>query len=135
MIEESFEAELYWDLKELNPDAIIYPEYHQAYLGFAYKGEKYVAVYDNTEIENILAGDLVMSQSFVDECLKKLSGKVENDRVQEGVGRLAKIESIKLAADLLNDWDSPNHPLMLFYPKIVELEIEQNKNEIFKYEE
>ena len=42
MSQDSF----YWDLAELNPDAVVFDEFQEAYLGYGYKnGMTPVAVY------------------------------------------------------------------------------------------
>ena len=47
---------VYWDLAELNPDAAVFDEYQEAYLGYGYKnGMTPVAVYSYDYIINILA--------------------------------------------------------------------------------
>lgn len=131
-----FEEEFYWDLKELNPDAIIFEEYHSAFMGFTFINDRYVAVYDSRELEMVIIKNLIEDPVFIDNCLKKMDGKIENSRVQEGVGRLAKIEAINLSTDLINKWaNKENYPVILHYPKIVEAILEQEDNETFKYEE
>ena len=50
--------DIYWDLYELNPDAVIYVEYEDAYVGYTSNAKGFwVAVYDNGAItEAITAG-------------------------------------------------------------------------------
>ena len=48
--------DFYWDLAELNPDAVVFDEFQEAYLGYGYKnGMTPVAVYSYDFIINLLA--------------------------------------------------------------------------------
>ena len=50
----------YWELAELNPDAVVYEEFESAYLGMAIKtGLKPVAIYDSQGIINAIGYSLI----------------------------------------------------------------------------
>lgn len=56
----------YWELAELNPDAVVYEEFESAYLGMAIKvGTKPVAIYDSQGIINAIGFSLMQDKEFV----------------------------------------------------------------------
>lgn len=134
-MEEDFSEDLYWDLKELNSDAVVYTEYEQAFMGFTLKNGKYVAVYDSSVIEDIIARGLMENPSFLDHCFKEIDGKIDNKDVPMAVSRLANIEALKVASDLLGEWDNKeNYPIMFFLPKVIQ-QPNDGGDEVFKYEQ
>jgi len=135
-LENNFEEDLYWDLKELNPDAVIYTEYHDAFMGFTLKNNKYVAVYDATGIEESIAQELMQDENFLDESFVTMDGKIEKKNLTEALSRLAKIRSMELSSNLLGEWDSKeNYPIMFFLPKVIKSSYGEEGNEIFHYGE
>ena len=135
-MENEFNEDIYWDLKELNPDAIIYTEYHDSYMGFTLKQGKYVAVYDAIGVEESLAQELMQNENFLDDSFQTMDGKIEKKNVVEGLSRLAKIKSMEISSSLLRDWDSKeNAPVMFFLPKVIKASYEEENDEMFKYGE
>lgn len=135
-MENNFEEDLYWDLKELNPDAIIYTEYHDAFMGFTLKNNKYVAVYEATGVEETIARNLMEDEDFLDDSFTKMDGKIKKSDLAEALSRLAAIRSLELSSNLLGEWDSKeNYPVMFFMPKVIKADYEEGKDQIFHYEE
>lgn len=61
----------YWELAELNPDAIVFEEFVEAYLGYGYKnGMTPVAIYSKDYIINILAAGMLDDEKYVQTLLK-----------------------------------------------------------------
>jgi hypothetical protein len=128
-------TDIYWDLKELNPEAIVYTEYEDAFIGFALKDEStWVACYGNEELEEMITKEVV-SSDFIEEALQSLSGKVKESQVQEEVFKLAKTEALQKATDLIQGWtQEKNAPICVFLPKVF-AEVEQEEDEIWHYEQ
>lgn len=128
---DDFDSDVYWDLKDLNPDAIVYPEYHDAFIGFTLKNGKYVAVYDAMGIEEEIAKAYFDDQVFLDKTLKEFDGEVPKNDVAELLFRMAKAEAIKVAEKKLFEWDKQeNAPVMFFIPKVAQ----EDEEEMFKYD-
>ena len=71
----------YWDLAELNPDAAVFDEYQEAYLGYGYKnGMTPVAVYSYDFIINILATNYLEDPKW---CETRLEGIDEEDEAAQ----------------------------------------------------
>lgn len=69
--------DFYWDLAELNPDAVVFDEFQDAYLGYGYKnGMTPVAVYSYDYIINILATTYIEDPEW---CKDRLEGIDDND--------------------------------------------------------
>ena len=128
---DDFDSDVYWDLKDLNPDAIVYPEYHDAFIGFTLKNGKYVAVYDAMGIEEEIAKAYFDDQVFLDKTLREFDGEVPKNDVAELLFRMAKSEAIKVAEKKLFEWDKQeNAPVMFFIPKVAQ----EDEEEMFKYD-
>lgn len=128
---DDFDSDVYWDLKDLNPDAIVYPEYHDAFIGFTLKNGKYVAVYDAMGIEEEIAKAYFDDQVFLDKTLREFDGEVPKNDVAELLFRMAKAEAIKVAEKKLFEWDKQeNAPVMFFIPKVAQ----EDEEEMFKYD-
>lgn len=132
---EEINHDVYWDLKDLNPDAQIYVEYHDAFIGFTFKNPKYVAVYDCRAIENIIAQELMQDEMFLDKAFREMNGKVEKKDLTDVLSRLAKIEAIKGSSELINEWINENDPVIFFLPKVIEeQQLDDGGEELFRYE-
>ena len=71
----------YWDLAELNPDAVVFDEFSEAYLGYGYKnGMTPVAVYSYDYIVNILATSYLEDPDW---CEKRLADIDEEDEAAQ----------------------------------------------------
>lgn len=140
MEEPDFNDDLYWDLADLNPNAIVYTEYTRAYLGFALKNNKWVACYDINVLEGIVSEDVFMNdEEWINKTLKDLDGKVKVNDIQKAMYRLAFIEGSKRTAELIEPWDSGEHtPIAIHLPKLIQaLDQEaqdQRTEEVFKYD-
>ena len=56
----------YWELAELNPEAVVFEEFEEAFLGVGHRnGLKPVAIYSYDFIVNILASDMLDSEEFI----------------------------------------------------------------------
>jgi len=127
--------DIYWDLNELNPDAIIYTEYENAYAGYTCNHYGiWVAVYDNRAVEESICAGLLATEDFINLCLKEADGKVKESEVQEYIFRLASLEAMKQASQLADSWlKGKNSPFMLHLPEIIQME--EAEDRIFKLEE
>lgn len=135
-MENNFEEDLYWDLKELNPNAVIYTEYHDAFMGFTLKNNKYVAVYEASGVEESIQKTLMEDENFLNEAFEQMNGKIKKGNLTEALSRLATIKSIELSSNLLGEWDSKeNYPVMFFMPKVIKANYEEGRDEIFHYGE
>tara|TARA_R100000231_G_scaffold41893_1_gene36560 strand:- start:3253 stop:3681 length:429 start_codon:yes stop_codon:yes gene_type:complete len=141
MEEQQFNDDLYWDLAELNPNAIVYTEYTPAYLGFALKNNNWVACYDMNVLEGLVAKEIFSDdEEWLKKTFKELDGKVKNTEVQEAVTRLAMIEAGKRASDLVEPWDTQEHaPICVHLPKLIqamdEAQQQAMEEQAFKYNE
>ena len=58
----------YWELAELNPDAVVYEEFESAYMGIAVRvGLKPVALYDTETIINTVGFNLMQDKEFMEK--------------------------------------------------------------------
>ena len=56
----------YWELSELNPDAVVYEEFESAYMGIAVRqGLKPVAMYDIEAILNVIGQNLLRDEELM----------------------------------------------------------------------
>lgn len=63
--------DFYWQLLQENPEAIIWEEYEQAYLGIGTRSNmKSVAVYDIRVLQGILIEELLEDEKYMDELTK-----------------------------------------------------------------
>tara|TARA_Y100000004_G_scaffold166789_1_gene198810 strand:- start:78 stop:500 length:423 start_codon:yes stop_codon:yes gene_type:complete len=131
------DSDIYWDLHDLNQDALIEVDYTEAYLGFALNSSgKWVAVYDHKIIEDIEFQNLVQDESFIDQTLQKLDGEVKQSDVHKAVMKLAKIEAIKSASDFVQTWvGNDNAPLSVHYPKVLEAQLEEQQKMLQEQED
>lgn len=126
--------DIYWDLYELNPDAVIYVEYEDAYVGYTSNSKGFwVAVYDNGAITEAITAGLLAEPEFIDQCIKEIDGKVKESEVQQAIFKLASLEAMKQASLLADSWITGNHtPFMLHLPEIINMEEEADR--IFRAE-
>lgn len=135
-MENNFEEDLYWDLKELNPDAVIYTEYHDAFMGFTLKNNKYVAVYEASGVEGTIAQQLMEDEDFLNDSFIKMDGKIKKSELTQALSRLAAIRSLELSSNLLGEWDTKeNYPVMFFMPKVIKADYDEGQDQIFHYGE
>jgi len=74
--------DFYWDLAELNPDAVVFDEFKEAYLGYADRnGLKPVAIYSYDYIINIIATNIIESEDF--------AKRMEEDNITEEAEQVA----------------------------------------------
>lgn len=127
--------ELYWDLMELNPKAIIYTEYEEAYIGFANKDSKtWVAVYDAELLSEQLMQQYFVNEEFIEGKLKEADGKIKESELQHYLATVCSIEANNFIVGLSTSWiPEVNAPLMLFSPKVIS-ETEK-EDRIFRYTE
>ena len=70
--------DFYWELAELNPDAVVFEEFEEAYLGTAMRnGFKPVAVYSYNYIVNILTAGMLDDPKYMKELIEE--GIVEEE--------------------------------------------------------
>tara|TARA_Y100001972_G_scaffold125986_1_gene178544 strand:+ start:1707 stop:2072 length:366 start_codon:yes stop_codon:yes gene_type:complete len=63
--------DFYWQLLQENPEAIIWEEYEQAYLGIGTRDDlKSVAVYDIRVLQGLLIEELLEDKEYMDELTK-----------------------------------------------------------------
>lgn len=105
MSEES--GSRYWELMEINPDAIIYDEFYQAYLGYVERQgwSAPVACYDARKMVRILAETFVRDEEF-------------QNSVEWGSQRELEDEAVKTAVEYLehntfNAWHGEHTPVFL----------------------
>lgn len=124
--------DIYWDLHELNPDAIIYVEYENAYAGYTCNQYgNWVAVYDNRALEETICAGLLAEEEFIDHCINEIDGKVKESEVQQAIFSLASREAMKQASILADSWmKGKNNPFMLHLPEIIAME--EAEDRIFK---
>ena len=124
--------DIYWDLYELNPDAVIYVEYEDAYVGYTSNAKGFwVAVYDNGAITEAITAGLLAEPGFIDQCIKEIDGKVKESEVQQAIFSLASREAMKQASMLADSWiKGKNNPFMLHLPEIIAME--EAEDRIFK---
>ena len=73
--------DFYWDLAELNPDAVVFDEFQEAYLGYGYKnGMTPVAVYSYDFIINLLATSYLEDPEWAES---RLEGIDEEDEAAQ----------------------------------------------------
>ena len=103
----------YWELAELNPDAVVYEEFESAYLGMAIKtGLKPVAIYDSQGIINTIGYSLMQDKEFV-----KTLEQYENEEDEVDAVYTAAVEhfDVNIAAATFGD-NNENGPIFLEMP-------------------
>mgnify|MGYP001605128166 FL=1 len=77
----------YWELNDLNPDAVIFEEFIEAYLGYGTRMgmENPVAVYDARKMVKILAESFVADPEFVDKVDVNNREDLEEEAIQQAV--------------------------------------------------
>ena len=77
----------YWELNDVNPDAIIFEEFTEAYLGYGTRiGFKTpVAVYDARKMVKILAESFVSDPNFVDKEDVNSREALEEEAIEQAV--------------------------------------------------
>jgi len=124
--------DIYWDLAELNPKAVVYVEYENAYAGYTCNQYGFwVAVYHSESVEETITAGLLAEEKFIDECINKIDGQVKESEVQQAVFKLASIEAMRQASVLADSWMKGKHnPFMLHLPEIINME--QAEDKIFR---
>lgn len=81
------ETSKYWELHELNEDAIIFEEFASAYMGYGTKLglDKPVAVYDARQMVKIFAEGLIANQEWVKEQDINTRDGLEDLAIQDAV--------------------------------------------------
>ena len=73
--------DFYWDLAELNPDAVVFDEFQEAYLGYGYRnGMTPVAIYSYDFIINLLATSYLEDPEWAES---RLEGIDEEDEAAQ----------------------------------------------------
>jgi len=113
--------DFYWELAELNADAIIFEEYEDAYLGYAHRigGLKPVAVYSYSIIVNQLAA----AYSYDEELVASLEEKFKDESETE---LLIVEELMNMAVEYVDfnvvntagGEDNENGPIFVMEPQI-----------------
>ena len=77
----------YWELNDVNPDAIIFEEFTEAYLGYGTRVgfETPVAVYDARKMVKILAESFVSDPNFVDKVDVNSREALEEEAIEQAV--------------------------------------------------
>jgi hypothetical protein len=77
--------DFYWELAELNPDAVVFEEFEEAFLGVAHRnGFKPVAIYSMDFIVNIVAAEMLENNEFMKDLLDRDIIE-EEDQVDEAM--------------------------------------------------
>ena len=104
----------YWELAEENPDAIVWEEYEQAFLGIGYKHNmKPVAVYDKRVLHGLIIEELLLDDAFIDSLTK------EHDDNEEAITQAVVKEAIKTFNEKVfpdEEGDFDNRPIFLDIP-------------------
>ena len=75
----------YWELAELNPEAVVFEEFEEAFLGVGHRnGLKPVAIYSYDYIVNIIASDMLDTDEFMKDLLDREIIE-EEDQVSEAM--------------------------------------------------
>lgn len=113
--------DFYWELAELNPDAVVFEEFEDAYLGYATKnGMKPVAIYSYDYIINIVAKSMMEDEEFV-------KGLVDDNIVDEAEQVATAIDEAISYFDyniggLGKGKDNEDAPIFLHVPRLDERE-------------
>ena len=119
--------DFYWELAELNPEAVIFEEFEEAYLGVAHRnGMKPVAVYSYDFIINILASEKVYDKKFIKELVEKNITE-EEDQVDEAMNQAMEYFSYNIGG-IGKGKDNEDAPIFLHSPQFDERE--SNNQEI-----
>jgi len=103
----------YWELAELNPDAVVYEEFEDAYLGMAFKtGLKPVAIYDTQGIINAIGITLMTNKEFMEE-LKEIES--EEDKVEKVLTAATEHFDHNISSQTFGD-NNENGPIFLEMP-------------------
>ena len=108
--------DFYWQLAEENPEAIVWDEYVEAYLGVGNRqGMKPVAVYDMRVLQGIVIEDLIGDIKLMDELAEKHQDNEES--LTSDIIRLSK-EFMETQIFTSKGSDGENAPIFLDIPYI-----------------
>jgi len=108
--------DFYWQLADENPEAIVWDEYREAYLGIAYKNNmKVVAVYDKRVLQGLIIEEMLVDEKFMDAISKEL-GDNEEAITQYVIQESIRTFNEKVLMDASSD--SENGPIFLDIPYI-----------------
>jgi len=107
--------DFYWQLAEDNPEAVIYEEYEQAFLGVALKNNMTpVAVYDLRVVMGLLVEE-IGTDDYVEEYLSDIE-KTEEDLVSHLLESANNYIETKLLGG--EETDNENYPIFLEIPML-----------------
>ena len=77
----------YWELNDINSEAIIFEEFTEAYLGYGTRMgfENPVAVYDARKMVKILAESFISDPDFVDKVEVNTREALEEEAIEQAV--------------------------------------------------
>ena len=108
--------DFYWQLAEDNPEAIVWDEYREAYLGVGSKnGQKPVAVYDMRVLQGLIIEDFLSRPDYMEAMYEKY------DDNEEAMTKQVVKDSIKFIEDKVMNAegsDGENAPIFLDIPYI-----------------
>ena len=108
--------DFYWQLAEDNPQAIVWDEYVEAYLGVAHRqGMKPVAVYDMRVLQGIVIEDLLADSKLMEELIEKHEDNEES--LTKDIVNLSK-EFMENNIFTSEGSDGENAPIFLDIPYI-----------------
>tara|TARA_Y100000816_G_C25691529_1_gene365783 strand:- start:189 stop:554 length:366 start_codon:yes stop_codon:yes gene_type:complete len=106
--------DFYWQLLEDNPQAIIWDEYSEAFLGSAHRaGMKPVAVYDIKVIQGLIIEEILQDDKFMDLLIE------QHDDNEEAITQAVVKESVRTYLDkIFNDTEGKeeDRPIFLDIP-------------------
>mgnify|MGYP001309826716 CR=1 FL=1 len=106
--------DFYWELADANPDAAVWDEYREAYLGIAYKnGMKPVAVYDKRLLQGLLVEELLSDEKYMDD-ITKVYGDNEEAITQQVIKDSIRTFTEKVLMD--KSGEGENGPIFLDIP-------------------
>tara|TARA_R100001460_G_scaffold69880_1_gene110490 strand:- start:1931 stop:2293 length:363 start_codon:yes stop_codon:yes gene_type:complete len=104
----------YWTLIDMNPNAIIWEEYEDAYLGVALKsGQTPVAVYDKKIVQGMIMENILKDEKFINDMVE-IYGDNEEAITREVVKEGFKTFTEKIFVD--TEGDLENRPIFLDIP-------------------
>ena len=106
--------DFYWQLLEDNPQAIVWDEYSEAFLGSAHRaGMKPVAVYDIKVIQGLIIEEILQDDKFMDLLIK------QHDDNEEAITQAVVEESVRTYVEkVFNDTEGKqeDRPIFLDIP-------------------
>jgi len=106
----------YWELAELNPDAVVYEEFESAYMGIAKRvGLKPVAMYDTETIINTIGFNLMQDKEFMENLEKDHTE--EQDKIEALYDEASQHFDFNIAGGIFGE-DNENGPIFLQMPDV-----------------